>query len=307
MGLAETLAARVQGQGRTAQADCGDLGSVTVESLPLRELESLLRGEDGRRAVFYAACRELQQAGEAMRQAGQIFTPDQIMQFVSDAEADAAAETVLALSGWSGGEPGEVRLPSVQEQDREIRLSSVQEMDGAAGGMAENRPDTVQVDFTDMGEIGQVSHETAAFPGQSAEVLNSDMKPQLLGSFPAERTQNIVSPQARRFFLSMLGDEGEGGLHEIRSEFKALLRELLHEMKSESGESLHETESEIGGGGRLRLHETESEMTGGVHETESDFGDKSRLSLHETESELAERLARHLLEGFRRANWVRGG
>lgn len=307
MGLAETLSARVLGQGRTAQADCGELGSVTVEALPLRELEGLLRGTDGRRAVFYAACRELQQAGESLRQSGQIFTPDQIMQFVSDAEADAAAETVLALSGWTGGEPGEVRLPSVQEQDGEIRLSSVQ-MEGAENPVSsEVRPETVQMVPADSVRFGQVSHETEAFAGRFAEVADSDRKTQSLGDLPVGQTQNVVSAEIFTKALRFGGGGGNSALHEIRSELKELLRELLHEIESESGGSLHETESEFGGGGRLRLHETESEMTGGVHETESDFGEKSRLSLHETESELAERLARHLLEGLRRANWVRGG
>lgn len=75
--------------------DCGALGTVTVEALPLRELELLLRGADGQRAVFYAACRELQAAGEALRQRGRVFTPDGVLQFVSDSEAKAAAETVL--------------------------------------------------------------------------------------------------------------------------------------------------------------------------------------------------------------------
>ena len=99
MGLAEKLGARAARQGRSAPVACGELGTVTVEALSVRELERLLRGADGTRAVFYAACRELQSAGEALRKAGKVFAPDGIMQFVSDSEAAAAARTVLELSG----------------------------------------------------------------------------------------------------------------------------------------------------------------------------------------------------------------
>ena len=99
MGLSETLGARAARQGCCASVDCGALGTVTVEALPLRELELLLRGADGQRAVFYAACRELQAAGEALRQRGRVFTPDGVLQFVSDSEAKAAAEAVCRLSG----------------------------------------------------------------------------------------------------------------------------------------------------------------------------------------------------------------
>ena len=56
----------------------------------------------------------------------------------------------------------------------------------------------------------------------------------------------------------------------------------------ESG--LHESKSEFGAERAEDLHETESEYT---------------ENLHETESELAERVARELLEGLRRAAWVR--
>lgn len=97
--LADTLRERASRRGRTAQVDCGALGTLTVEALPLRECAALARGPDGDRAVFYAACRELQAAGEELRRAGQVFAPDGVMQYVSDREAGAGARTVLALSG----------------------------------------------------------------------------------------------------------------------------------------------------------------------------------------------------------------
>ena len=86
MGLAEKLAARANARGATAQVACGELGTVTVEALPLRALELLSRGPDSARKVFYAACRELQMAGEEMRRVGKLYTPDGILEFVSDSE-----------------------------------------------------------------------------------------------------------------------------------------------------------------------------------------------------------------------------
>ena len=68
----------------------------------------------------------------------------------------------------------------------------------------------------------------------------------------------------------------------------------LHESKSEidgrGGANLHESESENGAGSGNTLHESKSEVT---------------ETLHETTSELAERVARELLDGLRRAAWVR--
>ena len=63
MALADVLRERVSRRGRTAEVACGLLGTVTVEALPPRECAALgLR--DGGRALLYAACRDLQTAGE---------------------------------------------------------------------------------------------------------------------------------------------------------------------------------------------------------------------------------------------------
>ena len=98
MALADVLRERVSRRGRTAEVACGLLGTVTVEALPPRECAALgLR--DGGRALFYAACRDLQTAGETLRREGRLFTPAEVTAYVSDEEAAAAARTVLALSG----------------------------------------------------------------------------------------------------------------------------------------------------------------------------------------------------------------
>ena len=142
MALADVLRERVSRRGRTAEVACGLLGTVTVEALPPRECAALgLR--DGGRALLYAACRDLQTAGETLRREGRLFTPAEVTAYVSDEEAAAAARTVLALSGVTADGDGpstkseEVRHEDVQNSgahlaveapsEEEIRLDDVQE------------------------------------------------------------------------------------------------------------------------------------------------------------------------------------
>lgn len=73
MALADVLRERVSRRGRTAEVACGLLGTVTVEALPPRECAALGLW-DGGRALFYAACRDLQTAGETLRREGRLFT-----------------------------------------------------------------------------------------------------------------------------------------------------------------------------------------------------------------------------------------
>lgn len=56
MTLGDVLAARADNAAHAGRSRPGTLGTVTVEALPVRELERLTRGADGDRAVFYAAC-----------------------------------------------------------------------------------------------------------------------------------------------------------------------------------------------------------------------------------------------------------
>ena len=81
MALADILRERVSRRGRTAQVDCGALGTVTVEALSPRECAALGMA-DGGRALLYAACRELQAAGETLRRERRLFTPDEVTQYV---------------------------------------------------------------------------------------------------------------------------------------------------------------------------------------------------------------------------------
>ena len=309
MGLAETLGARAARQGRSAPVACGELGTVTVEALPVRELELLLRGSDGQRAVFYAACRELQSAGEELRKAGKIFTPDGIMQFVSDSEAAAAARTVLELSGQAA--QNHVDRIVRETSEKQNRLQIVQS--NTAAEMAENRLASVQFNGTIDPAFGQASRETGTGFAGFDTLPESGKKAQAMGILPPERTQNVVMEKN----LSPI-EEGSGGavgdaLRETESEFSDALHETTSEFQGGNRESLHETESEFPNG----LHEMTPEYRYGLHENKSDFGEmrrgiphesKSEFSetAHETTSELAETVARRLVEGLRRAKWVRG-
>lgn len=367
MTLGDILAARADNARARGTVEAGTLGTVTVEALPVRELERLMRGADGDRAVFYAACRELQGAGAALLRAGKVYRPDQVMALVSDAEAAKAAEAVRALSGWTGmdggtaqrtdfpaenadsagageaadtgassvtsdGTAGEAAAhgtdtdkkaeipPAVVQINAEVRREAVQKKTADAAF----RPDTVREKAGKNAEIRHRSvHEEKAggqasceFLAEYGEPLPPDGKTQVLPEKSPDAPQNVgVSDKmdgslqkTEREFLSERAAPERGyalGLHESKSEIDGRGEANLHESESEngagSGNALHEGESEIA----ETLHETESEndAAGGdpLHESKSEVTE----TLHETTSELAERVARELLDGLRRAAWVR--
>lgn len=328
MALADTLRERVSRRGRTAEVDCGALGTVTVEALSPQECAALGMA-DGGRALLYAACRELQQAGEALRREKRLFTPDEVTAYVSDGEALAAARTVLALSGVTP-DSGENRLESVQEFGKdfsEVRLGDVQEL----LAQQENRLASVQKPVNQFSEIrpenvqfpedapadGQVSRE---FSGMEASLRETPSMGAVLDFEP----QNLALSEKNGDFMSPLELSGDGagvsgrmaGLHEAESEVPESLHELisdfeaqtayfLHETESEFPESVHEIKSEFPANRQRALHETKSEFREGLHETTSEFDGNRREGLHEITSELAERVAERLLEGLRRAAAVR--
>ena len=360
MGLADRLGQRAALRGRSAPVACGGLGTLTVEALPVRELELLLRGPDGARAVFYAACRELQQAGEELRKAGKVFTPDGVMQFVSGQEAQAALRTVLELSGQTDGmlpliRPDTESVSPTDENRREIvqlnpaperaeiparqsenRLASVQNSGGAeadeAPASGEFRLEPVQKTDASAPRFGQVSRETDPLTAEFDRIPKSDKKTQAMGILPFERTQNVVTKPDSELLSGRREDAPETALHESKSEIQEEAPEPMHEIMSDFRETVHETESDFPALTEGTAHETTSELREAVHETKSDFTPltegrthetKSELpeslhettsesdgnrreAAHETASELAERTARLLLEGLRRAKWVRG-
>lgn len=306
MALREILRDRAAHRGGTAQVDCGELGYLTVEALSPSDCAAL----SDSRALLYAACRELQTVGEELRSEGKLFRPDEIMAYVTDDEADAAARIVLELSGLfeettlitynhsgmmndhSGIMNGlsEIRHQSVQGPEAvfsEIRHQSVQASralsagdGGLWAGEEEIRRESVQVPDGTLTEDGQVSHEFFAAERNFAGESDGDAKSQILGDLSVRTAQILAS------------NGGEGAQAEFQ---RARAKTDLHEIKSENsgaGRSiLHETESELRRQGRVSLHETESEFgrkSGfALHETTSDSGGRRGILLHESESEYA--------------------
>ena len=328
MALGEILAARADNARARGTVEAGTLGTVTVEALPVRELERLMRGADGDRAVFYAACRELQGTGAALLRAGagasseaSDGTAGEAAAHGTDTDKKAAFPAVTSdrrapdngrsrgqrfdctADGTDEGAGGqdshetdkkaEIR-PDVVQVNAEVRREAVQKKTADAAF----RPDTVREKAGKNAEIRHRSvHEEKAggqasceFLAEYGEPLPLDGKTQVLPEKSPDAPQNVgVSDKmddslqkTEREFLSERAAPEDGyalGLHESKSE-----------IDGRDGANLHESESENGAGSGNALHEGESEIT---------------ETLHETTSELAERVARELLDGLRRAAWVR--
>ena len=383
MALGDILAARADNARARGTVTLDALSTVALEALPPRALERLMRGADGDRAVFYAACRELQGAGAALLRAGKVYRPDQVMALVSDAEAAKAAEAVRALSGWTGMDGGTAQRTDFPAENADSAGAGEAADTGASavtsdGRTADNGRSRGQrfdytADGTDEGAGGQDSHETEIRPavvqvnaevrreavqkktadaafrpdtvrekaGKNAEIRHRSVHGEKAGGqasceFLAEYGEPLppdgktqVLPEKSPDAPQNVGvsDKMDGSLQKTEREFlseRAAPEDGyalgLHESKSEidgrGGANLHESESENGAGSGNALHEGESEITETLHENKSENdaagGDplhesKSEVTetLHETTSELAERVARELLDGLRRAAWVR--
>ena len=316
MALADVLRQRVSRRGRTAEVSCGELGTLTVEALPPRECAALGMADSGR-ALLYAACRELQAAGETLRRERRLFTPDEVTQYVSDSEALAAARTVLALSGVTPDslDNTENRLEAVQDSEKdfsEIRLPSVQDADGPmpeAPETGENRLDSVQ-------ESGKQFFEIRPAFVQEAEVLleGSQGDGQVSREFsengtPVRKTpsmvavldfepQNLALSETNGGFMSPLERPGETAErsgataepHESKSEFREGLHETESEFPEKAAGALHEITSEFAPETPRFLHETTSELPGSMHESKSEFAADGHQALHESKSEVPEGL-----------------
>ncbi len=213
MALGEILAARADNARARGTVEAGTLGTVTVEALPVRELERFMRGADGDRAVFYAACRELQGAGAALLRAGKVYRPDQVMALVSDAEAAKAAEAVRALSGWTETETnGKVA---------EVLPAENTDGDSAGAGKA-----------ADTGASSEASDGTAG--EAAAHGTDTDKK----AAFPAVtsdgRTADNGRSRGQRFDHTAGGaDENAGGQDSHETDKKAEIRPAVVQVNAE--------------------------------------------------------------------------
>lgn len=324
MALADVLRQRVSRRGRTAQVECGALGTVTVEALPPRECAALGMA-DGGRALLYAACRELQAAGEALRRERRLFTPDEVTQYVSDSEARTAARTVLALSGVTlnkdeavdqdGKADNETDKPeSPDKSDETEHLSRTDEKN------VENRLETVHESVQQMPEVRpenvQFPEDTPAEPQaereeqletvhktvqQMSEIRHGNV--QFLEDTPEDgqvsrefsgdgksvrATPSVVADldfAPQNLALSEKNDNFMSPL-ELSEENEEVSGRMVEvlEIESEVQEPLHEITSELAANKQQAPHEITSEFREPLHETESDFLNTP----HETKSEIDE-------------------
>ena len=328
MALADVLRERVSRRGRTAEVSCGLLGTVTVEALPPRECAALGM-RDGGRALLYAACRDLQTAGETLRREGRLFTPAEVTAYVSDEEAAAAARTVLALSGVTADGDGastksaEVRHEDVQNNGAHLAVDAPSEKEIRLDGVQEN---TVQKAEVRLGDVRKKA-------GQKAEVRREDVRNDA-PHFAAK------APLAREFRLADVQENGDltGKVRREDVRKKAVQNAEIRlgdvrnpDGTAEDGQVSHEffggdgsdrTDPILGGvsdfvpqnlalseendrfsaplevsgnagevsGRGSNLHESESEVGEAVHETKSDLTAERREGLHESKSEVEETL-----------------
>ena len=326
MALADVLRERVSRRGRTAEVACGLLGTVTVEALPPRECAALGM-RDGGRALFYAACRDLQTAGETLRREGRLFTPAEVTAYVSDEEAAAAARTVLALSGVTadGDSPStksaEVRLGDVQKNrahlaveapsEKEIRLDGVQKNTGQKaevrlGDVREKAVQKAKVRLEDVRNDGSHFAEKAPVAGEfrlgdvqengdlTGKVRLSDVRKKA-GQKAEIRLGDVRKPDgmaedgqvSHEFFGGDGSDRTDPILGGV-SDFVPQNLALSEENDRFSAPlELSGNTEEVSGRGS-NLHESRSEVEETAHEMKSDLTAERRESLHESKSEVEE-------------------
>ena len=322
MALADVLRERVSRRGRTAEVACGLLGTVTVEALPPRECAALGM-RDGGRALFYAACRDLQTAGETLRREGRLFTPAEVTAYVSDEEAAAAARTVLALSGVTADGDGpstksaEVRLGDVQNSgahlavdassEEEIRLADVQEntvqkaevrlgdVRNDAPHLAANTPSEGEFRLGDVRKKAVQKAEIRLDGVQKPDGIAADgqVSHEFFGGDGSDRTDPILGGVSdfvpQNLALSEENDRFSAPLELSGNDEEVSGRGAnLHENKSEVEEAVHEKKSESAAVRREGLHETKSEVEETVHEMKSESAAERRQGMHESESEVGE-------------------
>ena len=326
MALADVLRERVSRRGRTAEVACGLLGTVTVEALPPRECAALgLR--DGGRALFYAACRDLQTAGETLRREGRLFTPAEVTAYVSDEEAAAAARTVLALSGVTadGDSPStksaEVRLGDVQQNgahltvdapsEEEIRLADVQENTGQKaevrlGDVRKKAGQKAEVRLEDVRNDGSHFADKAPSEGKfrladvqengdlTGKVRHEDVRKKAVQKAEI-RLEDVRKPDgtaadgqvSHEFFGGDGSDRTDPILGGV-SDFVPQNLALSEENDRFSAPlELSGNTEEVSGRGS-NLHESKSEVRETVHETKSESAAARREGLHENRSEVRE-------------------
>lgn len=244
--LADTLRRRCAARSKTVDVDCGTLGVLRAQALSPKEFAALRRGEDGDRAVLYAACRELQLSGEELRREGKVFTPDEIMQFVSDEEAAAGAAAVGRLSGMGGGaggveakteqalsdtepENGEEKpelapdreefppnllKPHSSAPQAEIQPAPLGERGRESAGERLDEGSEMEEKATfGAAEFGQALRESFDEDGHGTQRVESEECPQIVGigqgALPRSVENGMLSAEARRDVRPVLGEAAQ--------------------------------------------------------------------------------------------------
>ena len=313
MALADILRERVSRRGRTAEVACGLLGTVTVEALPPRECAALGR-RDGGRALFYAACRDLQTAGETLRREGRLFTPAEVTAYVSDEEAAAAARTVLALSGVTADGDGpstksaEVRHEDVQKDGAHLAVEAPSEEEIRLGDVQENTGQKAEVRLGDVRNDGPYFAAKAPVAGEfrlgdvqengdlTGKVRHEDVRKKAVQKAEI-RLEDVRKPDgtaadgqvSHEFFGGDGSDRTDpilGGVSDFVPQNLALSEE--NDRFSAPLELSGNTEEVSGRGSNL--HENKSEVGEALHEKKSDLTAERREGLHESKSEVGETL-----------------
>lgn len=315
MTLGDILAARADNARARGTVEAGTLGTVTVEALPVRELERLMRGADGDRAVFYAACRELQGAGAALLRAGKVYRPDQVMALVSDAEAAKAAEAVRALSGWTGMDGGTAQRTDFPAENADSAGADEGADTGASSEASDGRaPDNGRsrgqrfdytADGTDEGAGGQDSHET----DKKAEIrpavvqVNAEVRREAVQKKSADaafRPDTVREKAGKNTEIRHRSVHGEKAGGQASCEFLAEYGEplppdgktqVLPEKSPDAPQNVGVSDKMDGS-----LQKTEREFLSeraapergyalGLHESKSEIDGRGGANLHESESE----------------------
>ena len=278
-----------------------------MEALPPRECAALgLR--DGGRALFYAACRDLQTAGETLRREGRLFTPAEVTAYVSDAEAEAAARTVLALSGVTADGDGastkseEVRHEDVQNSGAHLAVEAPSEEEIRLDGVQDNtvqktevRLEDVRNDAPHFAAKAPVAGEFRLADVQENEIVRLGDVRKKAGQKAKIRLGDVRKPDgtaedgqvSHEFFGGDGSDRTDpilGGVSDFVPQNLALSEE--NDRFSAPLELSGNTEEVSGRGSNL--HETESEVGETLHEMKSESATSRRRGLHESKSEIRE-------------------
>ena len=215
-----------------------------MEALSLAECARL--GTDPR-ALFYAACRELQAAGETLRKEGLVFRPEEIMESVTGAEARTAAQAVLTLSGISPEAAEDAQLPpetdgsaapapeggEASPSAAEAVSPEVQEAGGAPLSAAPSVPQEEALPLTAPSPPQGNSEKAGLFsPGAPTRapsgLLSGPQTVSRSAPFPVLRAEQAVSPAGERTGPGFAAQRpGEDVWHDLAAEAARILAQEL--------------------------------------------------------------------------------